>query len=625
MVPGGGIQDTDPTGVVCKNSLNIMKRNMMKCIAAFVVALILAGASAQAQNPFTRVSSSLDGGPWVGDASGGVVSPDGTVFAWYDLGALFELNIPAGRVVDWNVYVYYSDRDELVPANIDHEGFGVAATRPSISTEGRFVAFLGADRKRVYVRDMEAGKTIWINSSMDGAELNGQSQRPLISADGAIVAYSSDATNIIPGDTNGARDILIYHLGTGETSFGMLSSEGAQFAPTMTLDSEYDLSADGRFLFFSTTAAGVHPDTPPLFASVYRRNLQDGTVDLVSRNADGEVAAGTFTSPRSSYDGGAVAMGGLGVGAFGTPMIAGYTHFFGELYAKNLETGVVWRVTNTLDGADSNGLVTSGLDISGDGTQVVFGHSATNLAETKTIQHRPDMFLATFDGDEYATVTHLSLNTAGQEFKSEDSNPRFAKKADVLVFATEAWHELVGENSSGDDAQVMAYYLNGPINGDGDAGGGDPSGGGTTLLELLYSLWSSGFNLQGADAEYTSDPDGDGYGNISEYLFATNPTRKEIKSPFLAHTVIVDGLEYPAVSIPQRLGGGSFFSFNEGELPVLDLSIEASESLAFDNLLDIVPLTPSDPQGEVFYKNFRIDRNLGAVESVFFRIVVSMP
>jgi hypothetical protein len=582
--------------------------------------------TAWSEGSFTRISSSLDGGPWVGDAMGGVVSPDGTAFAWYHLGALFELNIPTGRLVDWNVYLYYADRDELVPANIDHEGFGVAATRPALSDQGRFVAFLGADRKRVYVRDMVEEKTTWINPPMDGdADLNGQSQRPLISADGAIIAYSTDATNIIPGDSNNARDILIYHRETGETRFGMLSSEGAQFAPSLTLDSEYDLSADGRFLFFSTTAAGVHPDTPPLFASVYRRNLQDGTVDLVSRNADGEVAAGTFTSPRSSYDGGAVAMGGLGVGAFGTPMIAGYTHFFGELYAKNIETGMVWRVTNTLDGADSNGLVTSGLDISGDGTQVAFGHSATNLAKTKTIQHRPDMFLATFDGDEYATVTHLSLNTAGQEFKSDDGNPHFAKKADVFVFATEAWHELTGENGSGDDAQVMAYYPNDPINGGGGVGGADPSGGGTTLLELLYSLWSSGFNLQGSDAEYTSDPDGDGYGNLSEYLFATNPTRKETKSPFLAHTVIVDGLEYPAISIPQRVGGGSFFSFNEGELPVLDLSIEASESLAFDNLLNIVPFTPSDTQGEVFYKNYRIDRELGAVESVFFRIVISMP
>ena len=43
---------------------------------------------------------------------------------------------------------------------------------------------------------------------------------PAISADGRFVAFNSDATNLVPGDTNGARDVFVRDRQTGTTRAG---------------------------------------------------------------------------------------------------------------------------------------------------------------------------------------------------------------------------------------------------------------------------------------------------------------------------------------------------------------------------------------------------------------------
>src|SRR5439155_15727703 len=94
------------------------------------------------------------------------------------------------------------------------------SSAPSISADGRFVAFVslpsklvGGDTKRtsdVFVHDRLAGVTEQVSVASDGRKGNDLSAGPSISADGRFVAFESDASNLVRGDTNGNSDVFVH-------------------------------------------------------------------------------------------------------------------------------------------------------------------------------------------------------------------------------------------------------------------------------------------------------------------------------------------------------------------------------------------------------------------------------
>ena len=105
------------------------------------------------------------------------------------------------------------------------QGNGPAAS-PAISRDGRFVAFASAatglvpgdtnHKGDVLVRDRQAGTTVRVSVSSAGAQANGDSgisrgdPGVALSADGQAVAFASDASNLVQGDTNGKIDIFVH-------------------------------------------------------------------------------------------------------------------------------------------------------------------------------------------------------------------------------------------------------------------------------------------------------------------------------------------------------------------------------------------------------------------------------
>ncbi len=97
------------------------------------------------------------------------------------------------------------------------QGDGNTFDRPSISADGRFVAFasvatnfVSADTNGfadVFVRDLMLHRTTLVSTA--GVQGNGDSFAPSISADGRFVAFDSTATNLVSGDTNGFEDVFV--------------------------------------------------------------------------------------------------------------------------------------------------------------------------------------------------------------------------------------------------------------------------------------------------------------------------------------------------------------------------------------------------------------------------------
>src|SRR5437762_2599425 len=109
---------------------------------------------------------------------------------------------------------------------------------PSLSADGQLVAFASDARnlvpgdtngaEDVFVHDLTTGQTVRVSVDSAGTQSNGASFFPVISADGQSVAFESLATNLVPGDTNGVRDIFVHDLTTRQTVRVSADSAGIQ-------------------------------------------------------------------------------------------------------------------------------------------------------------------------------------------------------------------------------------------------------------------------------------------------------------------------------------------------------------------------------------------------------------
>ncbi|MDY0088170.1 MAG: calcium-binding protein [Coriobacteriia bacterium] len=126
-----------------------------------------------------------------------------------------------------------------------------ASLRPSLSHDGRYVAYdsaatnlVGGDtngKDDVFVRDRTASETTLVSVSSAGAQGNGFSTHPSISGDGLTVAYDSQATNLVGGDTNGKDDVFVSRAarvptGTIKINGGAAATNSAAVTVNHTVD-----------------------------------------------------------------------------------------------------------------------------------------------------------------------------------------------------------------------------------------------------------------------------------------------------------------------------------------------------------------------------------------------------
>ena len=191
----------------------------------------------------------------------------------------------------------------------------------------------------------------------DVAEANDAASEPSISADGRFVAFQSLATNLVgTTDTNGVQDVFVKDLQTGAIVRASLSSSGVQGDAGSTLPS---ISANGRYVAFTSAAANlVIPDTNAT-SDIFVKDLQTGAITLVSASSLGEQGQGFSTQPVISPNGQFAAFTSLA-----TNLIPGGTDGGNYLYVKNLQSGAL-----TLIGPASS----SAADFSSDGQYIAYG------------------------------------------------------------------------------------------------------------------------------------------------------------------------------------------------------------------------------------------------------------
>jgi hypothetical protein len=180
----------------------------------------------------------------------------------------------------------------------------------SITPDGRYVAFDSwatnlvpndtNGTRDVYVRDRETGITEIVSITSDGSPGNGESFWPAISADGRYVAFNSWASDLVVGDTNNYRDVFVYDRFTGQTQRVSLSNDGIEGNESSNTPA---ISADGRYVSFWSYASNLVPNDNNGFADSFVYDRQTGKLEIISVTADGTQANAEITSISISADG----------------------------------------------------------------------------------------------------------------------------------------------------------------------------------------------------------------------------------------------------------------------------------------------------------------------------------
>ncbi len=142
----------------------------------------------------------------------------------------------------------------------------------------------------VFVRDLETGTTRLVSVSLSGNSGNAATKRLLVSGNGRHAAFTSAASDLVPNDTNGAEDLFVRDLVAGTTTRCNLDVQGNESTGQIEL---LDLSWDGRFVLFSSDADDLVAGDTNGLTDLFVRDVVLGTTRRVSVGSGGvELTAG---------------------------------------------------------------------------------------------------------------------------------------------------------------------------------------------------------------------------------------------------------------------------------------------------------------------------------------------
>lgn len=154
---------------------------------------------------------------------------------------------------------------------------------PVITADGRHVAFWSYASNLVpgdtngapdvFVHDRQTGVTTRVSVGPGGIQGNGASQNPMIAADGRWVAFESEASTLVEGDTNGVSDAFVYDAVTGVTARVSVDGAGQEGRHA---SGRPVLSADGRLIVFHSLAAHLVPDDTNGVSDAFVHDRGDG-------------------------------------------------------------------------------------------------------------------------------------------------------------------------------------------------------------------------------------------------------------------------------------------------------------------------------------------------------------
>ena len=235
----------------------------------------------------------------------------------------------------------------------------------------------------IFVRDLSTNTTTRLSVNSTGNQGNSDSEFPSISADGRFVVFESDASNLVPGDTNNSQDIFVRNLLTNTITRVSVDAAGNQGN-----DSSYSssISADGRFVVFDSEASNLVPGDTNASFDIFVRDLLTNTTTRLSVDSAGNQGNSDSELPSISADGRFVAFE-----SDASNLVPGDTNASFDIFVRDLSTNTSTRLS--VDSTGNQGIGNSfSPSISADGRLVAFESFATNLVPGDTNKAK-DVFI----------------------------------------------------------------------------------------------------------------------------------------------------------------------------------------------------------------------------------------
>jgi Tol biopolymer transport system component len=316
-------------------------------------------------------------------------------------------------------------------------GKSLGGRHPSISADGRYVSFssFASDlvpgdtngSEDVFVRDRQTGVTERVSVSSSGEQVWGSFYiwQQMISGNGRFVVFVSDAGNLVPGDTNGDDDVFVHDRELGTTERINVGPAGEQ-SDDWTVGYYATISDDGRFVAFRSKATNLVPGDPdPVGEDLYLRDLfTDRTVRL-----------------HNGYNWG--------------PVISGNGRYVvyhaGQVYLLDRIAGTTEVVSLGADNAEANAYCYD-VSISPDGRYVSFISAATNLV--------PGLDPAVPRAHAYVRDRQLrrtelaTVNSRGVPLRGNSAYPWISADGQTVVFQTRATNIVRNDTNQDYDVYV---------------------------------------------------------------------------------------------------------------------------------------------------------------------------
>jgi Tol biopolymer transport system component len=290
----------------------------------------------------------------------------------------------------------------------------------------------------VFTVDRRTGVNTLVSVGVDGVGADGPSVQPTVSQHGGVVAFASLATNLVAGDNNGLPDVFVRTAGQPAVLVSVADDGTQANGPS----SNPDISADGRYVVFQSSASNLVPDDTNGESDVFIRDVAEAKTALLSVARGGGPGNGASVAPAISADGNVVSFFSAA-----NDLTSNDRNGVADVFARVRDDAKTEIVSVSSSGRAQDHSITAGFsqvsDVSRDGRYVVFDADASTLVHNDR-NHRTDVFVR----DRVRKRTEIvSENNPGFEGNNDSFGPVISPNGRFVAF------QSLASNFSRDDAK----------------------------------------------------------------------------------------------------------------------------------------------------------------------------
>ncbi|MFW2373245.1 MAG: TolB family protein [Gammaproteobacteria bacterium] len=285
------------------------------------------------------------------------------------------------------------------------------------------------------------GSTQLVSKSSDGIEGNSNSHNQGMTPDGRFLVFSSLASNLVPNDTNNKTDIFVHDRLTEITERISVVSDGTQADNS---SHGADISDDGRYVTFYSTANNLVPGEQVHFSQIYLHDRLNGQTERVSVAADGGLENGSSSHPAINADGRYIVYSSNA----NNLIVNDSSDTFSDVFLYDRLNHVTEKISVASDGS-SGDRFSNIASITDDGQIVAFSSFASNFSNDDTNNGR-DIFLH-HRASRITERVHISYDGVQA---NESSGSRISGDGRFILFSSTATNLVIGDTNNYRDVFV---------------------------------------------------------------------------------------------------------------------------------------------------------------------------